>query len=83
MMTTSIDEGMTVVAVTRITEGGRGCPGINGVDVDDENHIHAEPGDVGVVEEVNEDDDTLYVVFERTGTGTIVSAVEVRAALVN
>ena len=64
-------EGQKVRAVKRITEGGTGNNGSPDAQFPESNYIHAEKGDLGVVEGV--DDGCPTVRFWPKGTATIVS----------
>jgi len=66
--------GQKVMAVTRITEGGLG--GRLDAKFPNSDYIHAEEGDLGVVEGV--DDGCPTVRFEPKGTATIVGDNEVK-----
>ena len=72
--------GNTVRAIKRITEGGgKGNPGDPDAKFPDRNYIHAEPGELGTIEHLEEDKSGSYptVRFKRTGTSTIVHDSEI------
>jgi hypothetical protein len=68
--------GDRVRATQTITEGGWNSPGSPDCKFPEENYIHAEAGDVGEVEYVD-DEGWPTVRFDRKGTATIVSAEEI------
>lgn len=72
--------GQRVRATCQVTEDGSstGDPAklfINDDGTSNPDYVHAEPGDEGVVESI--DDGVPFVKFDRTGTATIVSAGEI------
>jgi len=69
-------EGTRVRAVSQITEGGE-TPGDRAAEFPARGYIHAEPGEVGVIEHVEEATNAPTVRFERTGTATVVGPQEV------
>lgn len=76
-MTRNYTEGMRVVATRRVTEGGdKHYKGDGSAAFPDPDYIHAERGDHGTVEYVDEDGYPT-VFFDRTGTGTVVAHDEV------
>jgi len=69
--------GTKVVAVTMITEGGPSTPGNPAAtDMLDSGWIHAQAGEKGVIESLN-DDRAPTVRFDRTGTATILDWCEI------
>jgi hypothetical protein len=66
-----------VVALCRITEDGA-CEGDPEAEMPHPAYIHAEPGDEGVVEDLNQEEDIPSVRFDRTGTATIVFEPEIK-----
>jgi hypothetical protein len=74
-MTYPFEKGQRLMATAQVTENGR-LPGDPNAQFPQGAYIHAEPGDVGVVEGV--DDGIPTVRFDRTGTATIVGEEEVR-----
>ncbi|GEM_PF-5524890 len=73
--------GQRVRATCQVTEGGGGGGGdptkpfLDEDGYPDPAYVHAEPGEEGVVESIDNGDP--FVRFDRTGTATIVSAGEI------
>ena len=65
--------GHEVYATRRVTEGGGQYTGNNDAEFPDPDYIHAETGDLGLIEYVDHEGYPT-VRFRRTGTATIVDA---------
>ncbi len=70
------DVGNNVIAKVRITEAGGDYLGDKEAEFPDPQYIHAEPGEIGIIEYIDSDHEPT-VRFERTGTATIVGAHEI------
>lgn len=67
--------GQRVRARRRITEGGQGHPGKSNAEFPDPDYVHAERGDEGFIEGI--DDGVPTVRFDPSGTATAVSLKEI------
>jgi hypothetical protein len=68
--------GNTVIAKIRITEAGGDYLGDIEAEFPDPQYIHAEPGDVGIIEYIDSDHEPT-VRFKKTGTATVVGPHEI------
>lgn len=68
--------GNNVIAKIRITEAGGDYLGDKEAEFPDPQYIHAEPGDIGIIEYIDSDHEPT-VRFKRTGTATVVGSHEI------
>lgn len=72
-----LKEGMVVKAKTIITEAGGDTVGDHNAVFPNDNYIHADKDELGVVEFIEEDSGVPTVRWNRTGTATIVVEEEI------